>query len=141
MSEISLKSPHFKNRDLESIKLKVKVTFGNAVTDSIDFPGLTLSSCAELITISGLETELGLSLDASREDEIGFSVLNIGTIVTVTEAEAGSAKAGSASAISAGTGIGDRNLIIDLTGGFAGASDSISDALVEIHIPVKPKDF
>jgi len=141
MSEISLKSPHLKQRDLDYVRLVAKVTLGACVTDDIDIPGLTITSVvAEGFSLSGFEAESGVAIDTDRKG--GLNILTLGTIVGnadpgdihVISADGDSCATAGVRTFDVVIGDGTANLL-DLT------ADSFSDALVEFIIPIKAKDF
>lgn len=141
MAEITLKSPHYKQRELDTHRLIAQVTVGVCVTEDIDIPGLSISACCTgaTIVLSGFEADADVSLDSSRR--AGFDIQAAGTAVGLTATEVGALNV--TSAIVSGTA-GSRIVTITLAAG-AGAvdfsTDSLSDSVVEIILPIKSKDF
>lgn len=145
MAEITLKSPHIKQRELDNVRLVAQINVGSAIAccgvESIDIPGLTIANtAATTFTLSGFECIADVALDSSRR--AGFQILNPGTAVGLTAAEVGALNA--TSAIVSGTA-GSRIVTVTLAAG-AGAvalstTDSLENAVVEFVLPIKAKDF
>lgn len=136
MAEISVKSPHLKQRDLDMFKLVAQVTLDGA-SSVIDVSGLSVAGTATGFTLSGFEAEAGVALDSNKKAGVAF--LSFGTVAT---AEEGAIVVIDASI--SGTA-GSRVVTFDVNVAAAAAlnltSDSITDAVVEFVLPIKAKDF
>lgn len=139
MAEINVKSPQFKQRDVDTISVVAEMTIGSGVTDAIDLPGLSIGTVlAESFVISGIEAELDVSLDSTRR--AGFQLVSLGTVV-------GNADPGDVHVVSAviSGSAGSRIITVTLADGTANlmdlTADSFADAVVQIHLPIKAKDF
>ena len=145
MAEITLKSPHIKQRDLDNVRLVAQINVGSCIAacgvESIDIPCLTIANtAATTFTLAGFEALSDVSIDTSRR--AGFNILNPGTAVGLSATEVGALNA--TSAIASGTA-GVRVITVTLAAG-AGAvalatTDSLENAVVEFIIPIKQKDF
>lgn len=139
MAEINVKSPQFKQRDVDTLSIVAEMTIGACVTDAIDLPGLSIGTVlAESFVISGVEAELDLALDSGRR--AGFEFIAMGTAV-------GNADPGDihvVSAIISGVA-GSRIITVTLADGTANlmdlTADSFSDAVIQLHLPLKGRDF
>jgi hypothetical protein len=145
MSEISLKSPHFKQREVDNYRLVAEINVGSCIaacgSEDIDIPGLTIANTgAATFTLSGFEAESDVSLDSSRR--AGFIIHSPGTSAGFSTAEVGALNA--TSAIVSGTA-GSRIVTVTLAAGAGGVAlsttDSLENAVVEFILPIKPKDF
>ena len=143
MAEIILKSPHFKQRDIDTVKFDALVTVGNicgCLANTIDIPGLTVAStAATTFTIAGFEAESDVSLDAGRR--AGITIKATGTVGGASDAEIGSLTI--VSAIVSGSA-GSRLIAVTIdsaANAITLASDSLTNAVMEISLPIKSKDF
>ena len=147
MAEIHVKSPELKTRELETYKLTAQVTIGACVTESIDIGGLSVAltgttACSNLtLTLSGFECVSDLALDSSRK--AGIQILAAGTASGATDTEAASIRPKSGTI--AGSA-GSRTVAYLFANTVAASvvdsgTDSLTDAVIELTLPVKKKDF
>ena len=134
---IHVKSPAFKDRELSTYSLVAKVTLNGACCSSIDVTGLTVVGTATGFTVSGFEAATDVALDPDRDAAIQF--LSLGTVATAEESDIWILNA------TVGGTAGVRVVTVDVNIAAVAAldltSDSITDAQMLIHFPIKAKDF
>ena len=139
MAENFIEDAIVHDRILSTLRLQMQVTVGNnCCTDATDIPGITIASCCcgQDFVISGLEATLGLALDTSRRASIQ---MNYGTLGAITAVEASELYV--VSAIASGTaGSGILTIVLD-SAALDFSTDSFTDAVIDLALPVKNKDF
>ena len=147
MSEISLKSPHFKQREIDYVNLLAKVTIDDSccgVNNAIDIPGISVAvASATSFTLSGFEVESGVSLDEDRS--AGLSIKATGTVTGATDAEIGSLTIVSGVITDPTPLVPGSRIVTFIIDSAAAAvdltSDALTDAVLEFSLPIKAKDF
>ena len=137
MSDINVKSPALKDRELGTYRVVAKVTINGACCSTIDIPGLSVTGTATGFTVSGFEAELDSALDASRTG--GVLIAARGVLAT---AEEGDLNIGDV-VVSGTAGSRIITVGVDIAGGVAVnmTTDSLTGATLEFILPIKQKDF
>lgn len=151
MTEIVVKSPQLKQRQIDTFEFVAKITLGPCATDDvIDVGGISVVATATGFTLCSFEVESDLAMDSGRDALVQF--IHHGTvsalpangdyaacnpfypadITILTGTISGTAGVRVATF---DLNLGDAAVALDLT------SDSITDAHVKFYIPVKQKDF
>ena len=138
MAEIVVKSPHLKQRQLDTYEIVAKITLGPcAACDAIDISGLSVVATSTGFTLCDFELEADIALDPSRDAGVEF--LSFGTVACAEEGAIWVLDA-----VVSGTA-GSRVVTFDVNVAAAAAldltSDSITDAQVKFYLPIKAKDF
>lgn len=141
MSDIHVKSPALKDRELGTYRVVAKVTVNGpscCCASTIDIPGLTIATICgntDAFSLSGFEDASGLALDSSRA--AGLNWVLTGTLSGITSAEQ---VAGPLTGAISGTA-GSRIVTYTITSAAFETADTITDAEIEFILPVKGADF
>jgi hypothetical protein len=148
LSDKGIKSPQMVDRDLGVVRIPAKVTVSGACCSTTDISGVTLAAagtadsgcCVMTITLSGFEAEADVALDSARDGS--FVIKNHGTIAGATIIETSNLVAVSG-AISgtAGSRTVAFTFALGVAGAWVAATDSLTDAEVDLVLPIKLKDF
>ena len=151
MTEIVVKSPSLKQRQLDTFEFVAKITLGPCASDDvIDVPGISVVATATGFTLCCFEAETDLALDSNRDGLVSFISHGVvsalpanadyassnpfypGDITILTGTISGTA---GSRVVTFDMNLGDAAVALDLT------SDSITNAHVKFYIPIRPKDF
>ena len=140
MAEINIKSPALHSRDLETYRMVAKITVNGpccCCVSTIDLPGVTIATTGTTtdFTLNGFEAATDVALDSGKT--AGLVWLLKGTLSGLSSAEQ---VAGPITGVISGTA-GSRIVTYTITSAAFGTADTITDAVVDFILPIKPRDF